>query len=80
MVPKILLINGSMHGSSGNTSQLLRYAENYLRDKATVVSIPFSEDRSFLSFEPEIRSSNGFIFGTGTYWDSWGSPMQRFFS
>ena len=26
----------------------------------------------------EIKSAQGFIFVTGTYWDSWGSPLQLF--
>jgi chromate reductase len=25
-----------------------------------------------------LHESAGFVFATGTYWDSWGSPMQRF--
>jgi multimeric flavodoxin WrbA len=25
-----------------------------------------------------IAKADGFLFGTGTYWDSWGSPLQRF--
>ena len=26
-----------------------------------------------------LERARGFIFATGTYWDSWGSPLQRFF-
>lgn len=25
-----------------------------------------------------VERADGFVFGSGTYWDSWGSPMQRF--
>ena len=25
-----------------------------------------------------IRGADAFVFGSGTYWDSWGTPMQRF--
>jgi chromate reductase len=26
-----------------------------------------------------LRLANGFLVGSGTYWNSWGSPLQRFF-
>ena len=25
-----------------------------------------------------LRQANGIVFVTGTYWDSWGSPLQKF--
>ena len=30
-------------------------------------------------FPPEVLAeADGFVFATGTYWDSWGSPLQKF--
>ena len=26
----------------------------------------------------QLEKSQGFVFVTGTYWDSWGSPLQKF--
>lgn len=36
----------------------------------------FSQD---LEVQKILRRADGFVFLTGTYWDSWGSPLQKFF-
>ncbi len=78
---KILIINGSIRGKQGNSGLLSQMAENFLVNKlATTASIlNLSEPK------PRIREvydlllgSDGFLIVTGTYWHSWGSPLQRF--
>ncbi|MFZ9890014.1 MAG: NAD(P)H-dependent oxidoreductase, partial [Myxococcota bacterium] len=38
-----------------------------------------TESRSIDDVVAELRAANGFVVVTGTYWGSWGSPLQRFF-
>ena len=37
-----------------------------------------AEYKNFTSLLAAISRSDGFVFVSGTYWDSWGSPLQRF--
>lgn len=79
-MPHIAIFNGSPSGVSGNTAVLLGAAEEWLGRSGTTVSyIDLCREPSLERIIEEARKSDGFIFGTGTYWDSWGSPMQRFF-
>ena len=93
MKPHVLIINGSLGGESGNTAYLLERLATFLRtnDGATgevatsslhLANIVASIDPSSWpqeSIESALKKADGFVFASGTYWDSWGSPMQRFF-
>ncbi len=75
---RVLLINGALAGDAGNTAALLRVAASHLSARATVTSLVLS-DSPGCAFEQEALSrSDALVFGTGTYWDSWGSPLQGF--
>ena len=86
---RILFINGSLGGAQGNTAALEECLLEVLAPHAECErlflsdfwergghSIPGSGDLDLL--ELRLKGADGFVFTTGTYWDSWGSPMQRF--
>jgi hypothetical protein len=74
----ILLVNGSLGGSTGNTAELLALAEEALNPHAKVETLELIRQPSMDRILAAVEQADGFIFGTGTYWDSWGSPMQIF--
>lgn len=74
----ILIVNGSLGGSTGNTAELLAIAEEKLSREVAVTHLELIREPTMDRIEAAIRQADGFLFGTGTYWDSWGSPMQRF--
>jgi hypothetical protein len=81
----VLVINGGLGGRSGNTAVLLDRLVSHLSDcrmrrvnlaswgPALAISGRLAKFGNRL-----LADVDGFVFGTGTYWDSWGSPMQRF--
>ena len=84
---KVVIINGSPSGKDGNTSRVLDRLEHSLKTAVEVERIDLVEhltrqspgfDEMALIVE-SLRSADGFVFSTGTYWDSWGSPLQLFF-
>lgn len=77
-MPHVLIINGSLGGSTGNTAELLALAEERLVRQGTVTTLELVREPSMDRILEECSRADGFLFGTGTYWDSWGSPLQRF--
>lgn len=77
-MPNILIVNGSLGGSAGNTAELLALAEDLLSPNASVSHLELVREPALDRIVASARAADGFIFGTGTYWDSWGSPLQRF--
>lgn len=77
-MPNILIVNGSLGGSTGNTAELLALAEQALAPRATVSYLELVREPSMDRIHQAVTDADGFIFGSGTYWDSWGSPLQRF--
>jgi NAD(P)H-dependent FMN reductase len=80
--PHLLLINASLAGESGNSAALIARAKKLLGHHATVEVITLAQaDGTSLSFN-ELRSAlakaDGFLFATGTHWDSWSSVLQKF--
>lgn len=79
-MPHVVIFNGSPSGVSGNTAVILGAAEESLNKAGTTVSyMDLCRNPSLERITEEAKKADAFIFGTGTYWDSWGSPMQRFF-
>lgn len=76
---RILIVNGSLGGSQGNTAELLALAEERFSKEATVETLELSREPSLDRILESVVRTDALLFGTGTYWDSWGSPMQRFF-
>lgn len=73
----ILIINGSLGGVNGNTSVLIDAATEHLKNMNCKFDILHLEDNDY-DLKTKLAWANGFIFTSGTYWDSWGSPMQKF--
>src|SRR5256885_15505569 len=75
----IALINGALGGDAGNTYAFLKPLLSQLRTRARVIEIHLEADRRPIDeIEPLLLESDGFVFATGAYWDSWGSPLQAF--
>jgi multimeric flavodoxin WrbA len=74
----VLIVNGSLNGSEGNTAELLALAEERLSSEATVSYLELCRDPAMDRILDAAAEADAFLFGTGTYWDSWGSPLQRF--
>lgn len=77
-LPNVLIVNGSLGGSAGNTAELLALAEEALEGRALVTHLELVRQPSMERINAAVEAANGFLFGTGTYWDSWGSPLQVF--
>ena len=79
MSPKtITIINGSLGGEAGNTARVLAPLRAHLQRSARVEELTLAAAPRRQDYEALLGASDGFVFATGTYWDSWGSPLQRF--
>lgn len=79
MTKRLLVLNGSIRGHQGNTGELLDIAcRNVPSGVETREVVLATYDGSVEGLAEELRAAHGFLVGTGVYWGSWGSPMQRF--
>lgn len=78
--PHLLLLNAGLAGKSGNTAELMAKAHRLLARRATVerVTLALKEGPDFATLAPVLAKADGFVFGTGTHWDSWSSVLQKF--
>lgn len=74
----ILILNGSPTGSKGNCNKLIKLIQKSLPKSLKTQIVHLSEVKKSSSLFKDIEKASGFIFVTGTYWDSWGSPLQEF--
>jgi chromate reductase len=76
----ILIINGSVRGTQGNSWKLSKAAEQKLESYGTKPSIINLSGK--MEGVDEVYkllvASDAFLVVTGTYWNNWGSPLQRF--
>ncbi|MES2801338.1 MAG: NAD(P)H-dependent oxidoreductase [Bdellovibrionota bacterium] len=72
----LLILNGSPNGKKSNCNNLIKLIQKSLSKSLKTKVIHLVEKQKNL--DKEIHKASGFIFVTGTYWDSWGSPMQKF--
>ncbi len=77
-LPKILLIHGSPVGSNGNSHLLSRALIQALGGRAQTTDLYLKQNLSSEVITTAIQNADAFVFTTGTYWDSWGSPLQKF--
>ena len=78
----ISIINGSLGGRTGNTHNLikkLRKTINKIDPEIKVRVIHLTPSFNWLLVRKYIKTSDAFVFCRGTYWQSWGSPMQSLF-
>lgn len=74
----IMIINGSPSGAKGNCHKLIKVIQQSLSKSLKAKVIHLAEVKKISSLYKDIERTSGFIFVTGTYWDSWGSPLQKF--
>lgn len=71
---KLLIVEGGIHGSTRNCGQIATIAKSLCSfDDVEIVYL--SEQ---LLLENVFVSADAYLLITGTYWDSCGSPMQKF--
>ena len=80
---KILILNGSLGSNTGNTEFLIECIQSkikYFKVLTEVIHLKefLEKDNFLLELKTKIQAADGFVFTSGTYWDSWGSPMQLF--
>ena len=76
---RLLIINGAVRGSGGNTSRVLGAARAKLPADLEVREVVLAEYTGTVEdMAQELRDADALLFATGVYWGSWGSPMQRF--
>lgn len=79
---KILILNASPAGQKSNCARVIK--NNILPKLARLAKtevIHLAELKKYKTNKKLLKSidqASGFIFITGTYWDSWGSPMQKY--
>jgi NAD(P)H-dependent FMN reductase len=79
MTSRLLLLNGSLRGSDGNTAQLLRRAARALPASWQTDTLCLADYRGTVEALAErMSNADAFLIGSGVYWGSWGSPLQRF--
>ncbi|MBY0552918.1 NAD(P)H-dependent oxidoreductase [bacterium] len=79
---KILIFNASPEGEKGNSAQIIKKSILPSLAKSTKTEVihlaklkKFKTNKKLLN---SIHQASGFIFISGTYWDSWGSPLQKY--
>lgn len=81
-VKNILIINGALGGRTGNTSMLLKKIRRIIgktHPETKIRIIHLHPTFCWNGVKRCIKKADCLIFSTGTYWDSWGSPMQQLF-
>lgn len=77
---KLLLLNGGIRGEHGNTQRALNIAADLAQAAGHQVEqrclATLKTDVS--TFYRDLREADAWLLGSGVYWGSWGSPLQRF--
>jgi NAD(P)H-dependent FMN reductase len=77
---RILVLNGALRGSDGNTARALSVAKSFVPADAQVDEIELARfDGTVAELFARLDAADAFVVGSGVYWSSWGSPLQRFF-
>jgi NAD(P)H-dependent FMN reductase len=79
MTSRLLLVNGSLRGPTGNTARLLELAARALPaawQSETLCLADYSG--SVQALAEQLTRADALLLGSGVYWGSWGSPLQRF--
>jgi multimeric flavodoxin WrbA len=78
MTPQLLFINGSRHGTKGQSQFFIEHLKKQEAGAWSFEQLTLSEEKNKKNWEQKISKAQAFVFLTGTYWDSWGSPLQYF--
>ena len=77
---RIAILNGSLGGTHGNSQVIEQALHPILLQSRPQVKIESYclQDLPTQEVLAKLAGCSGYILLTGTYWDSWGSPLQRF--
>src|SRR6185369_3197386 len=76
---RIVVLDGSLRPSTGNTARALSLCASSFDASIEVDRIALATYRgSTGEMASRLRAADGLLVGTGTYWGSWGSPLQQF--
>lgn len=76
---KILILNGSISGADGNTQHLIELIKKKIENCEVLQLRDLLEKKiTHGELKNKLKKAEAFIFTSGTYWDSWGSPLQNF--
>lgn len=78
--PRVLLLNASLAGEAGNSARLLAALARHLAPQADLAQATLAGPGAvdFAALEPRLHAADAFVIATGTHWDSWSSPLQKF--
>lgn len=78
--PKVLLLNASLAGGGGNSARMLAAAAKRIGPEFEVCTAALAggDAATFATLEPVLRECVGMVIATGTHWDGWSSPLQKF--
>jgi hypothetical protein len=80
MTPRLAILDGSLRPGNGNTARALERVCTALGSSVVLDRIALGAYRGTVpEMASRLRQAHGFLVGSGTYWNSWGSPLQRFF-
>lgn len=77
----ILLINGSIRGTIGNSGKIIKKAIRCIDSEKNIATsiLTLAEPMSTIStIRNLVKDADGFLIVTGNYWNSCGSVLQRF--
>ncbi|WII72577.1 NAD(P)H-dependent oxidoreductase [Bdellovibrio sp. 22V] len=74
---KVLILNGSPSGDKGNCAKWIKNITPLLKKHSAIEVVHLAKHGYSKNLKKKILDSAGLIFVTGTYWDSWGSPLQK---
>lgn len=77
---KVLILNGSLGADQGNTEVVIARMQKQLTVESEVAHLKnlLEKKMTTLELKEKIHNADALVFTSGTYWDSWGSPMQYF--
>lgn len=78
----ILIVNGSLGGRTGNTHNLIKKIRKTITKIDGLIKVQvihLNPQFNWIRIRKHIKTCDALIFCTGTYWQSWGSPMQQLF-
>lgn len=75
---RLLALNGSIRGDAGDCADALDAALAFAGDIEVARVTLATWQGTVEGMAEAMRAADAFLVATGTYWGSWGSPLQRF--
>jgi NAD(P)H-dependent FMN reductase len=78
---KLIIINGSIRGMAGNSGKIVSQGLSYLNALENVTATVLTLTDEMPSIDETcslLTQQDAFLVVTGNYWNSYGSPLQRF--